>query len=52
MAKAGFVAVTIYVPRRLAATIAVMAKELCEDRHLEPGPLRNLRTGRYRQFSG
>lgn len=52
MAKNGLVPITVYVPRQLAATVTLMAKELCENRHLEPGPLRNLRNGRYRAFSG
>lgn len=43
----GLVTVSALVPEEHAAAVAILLRALCEDRDLEPGPARNVRTGRY-----
>ncbi|RWO96668.1 MAG: hypothetical protein EOQ98_21860 [Mesorhizobium sp.] len=46
MSDDGFVQVTGWVRSHQAADIAALMKRLKEDTDLEPGPMRNTRTGR------
>lgn len=44
--KGGLVPVTVYVPARLQGEVMLLARQLCENRHLELGPLRDSATQR------
>ena len=44
--KAGLVPVTVYVPAHLQGEVMAMARQLCQSRHLELGPLKDSQTQR------
>lgn len=45
-AESGLRQVTLLVPEEHMAALKMVGQMLCEDRNLEPGPLRNVKTGR------
>lgn len=51
MEAEGFVQVTGWVRRDNAAAVASLIRLLREDPDLEPGPMRNTRTGRLRKLA-